>query len=372
MFKKVFGDKENTNPIRILLKCILDIDAKEIEILNPEVIGSSYYDKRTIVDLIVKLEDGTKIGIEMNTNVNKYLIDRNIFYMFKIMSSDMKKGSLYSSLNKHIQINIDCEGKHIKPIERYSLMERENYKILTDKIEIVRVNLPYYVEKCYNEDAKKLDYKDKFIGIIGIENNNLLKSLTEGDKSMEEIASKVEDFSNDEEIIGAYDAEWHKIETERVVKLANQEEREEINVLRREVEARIQEVEARIQEVEATKQEVEATKQEVEATKQEVEATKQEVEATRKTFIEEGSLSEKKLITLNMLMEVAFSGIPDDSRSRISSISPCSSIVRTRLSMRPYSSARTSSSSANHTGEKRSGISCVFRLCSVMVCPVSR
>ena len=32
MFKKVFGDKENTNPIRILLKCILDIDAKEIEI----------------------------------------------------------------------------------------------------------------------------------------------------------------------------------------------------------------------------------------------------------------------------------------------------------------------------------------------------
>ena len=27
----------------------------------------------------------------MNTNVNKYLIDRNIFYMFKIMSKDMKK-----------------------------------------------------------------------------------------------------------------------------------------------------------------------------------------------------------------------------------------------------------------------------------------
>ena len=90
----------------------------------------------------------------MNTNVNKYLIDRNIFYMFKIMSHDMKKGSLYSSLNKHIQINIDCEGKHIKPIERYSFMEREKHKILTDKIEIVRVNLPYYVEKSYNEDIK--------------------------------------------------------------------------------------------------------------------------------------------------------------------------------------------------------------------------
>ena len=264
MFKKVFGDKENTNPIRILLKCILDIDAKEIEILNPEVIGSSYYDKRTIVDLIVKLEDGTKIGIEMNTNVNKYLIDRNIFYMFKIMSSDMKKGNLYSKLNKHIQINIDCEGKHIKPIERYSLMERERYKILTDKIEIVRVNLPYYVEKCYNVDTDELDYKDKFIGIIGIENKNLLKSLTKGDESMEDIASKVEDFSRDEEILGAYDAEWHKIETERVVKLAFEEEMEE------------------------AKKEVEESKKEVEESKKEVEESKKEVEKLKQSYIEIG------------------------------------------------------------------------------------
>ena len=45
---------------------------------------------------------------------------------------------------------------------------------------------------------------------------------------MEDIASKVEDFSSDEEILGAYDAEWHKIETERVVKLAAQEELEEL------------------------------------------------------------------------------------------------------------------------------------------------
>ena len=254
MFKKVFGDKENTKPIKILLKCILDIEAKEIEVLNPEVIGSSYYNKRTIVDLIVKLEDGTKIGIEMNTNVNKYLIDRNIFYMFKIMSSDMKKGSLYSKLNKHIQINIDCEGKHIKPIERYSLMEREKHKILTDKIEIVRVNLPYYVEKCYNEDARKLDYKDKFIGIIGIENKNLLKSLTKGDESMEDIASRVEDFSNDEEILGAYDAEWHKIETERVVRLADQELKEEIKQLQKEYEQTKNEVEDMQKELEEQKQ----------------------------------------------------------------------------------------------------------------------
>ena len=41
---------------------------------------------------------------------------------------------------------------------------------------------------------------------------------------MEEILKKVEDFSGDEEILGAYDAEWHKMETERVVRLVNKEE----------------------------------------------------------------------------------------------------------------------------------------------------
>ena len=44
---------------------------------------------------------------------------------------------------------------------------------------------------------------------------------------MEEILKKVEDFSEDEEILGAYDAEWHKQETERVVRLAALEEAEE-------------------------------------------------------------------------------------------------------------------------------------------------
>ncbi|MBQ9072457.1 MAG: PD-(D/E)XK nuclease family transposase, partial [Bacilli bacterium] len=110
MFKKVFGNPDDLKPLRKLLECILGINPKDITILNSEIIGSSYNDKRTTVDLIVEIEDGTKIGIEMNTNVNRYLINRNLFYMFKIMSKDMKKGMLYNKLNKHIQINFDCEG----------------------------------------------------------------------------------------------------------------------------------------------------------------------------------------------------------------------------------------------------------------------
>ena len=57
---------------------------------------------------------------------------------------------------------------------------------------------------------RKLDYKDRFIGLIGAEDIKLAKSITAGDESMEAIMKKMEDFSVNEEILGAYDAEEHR------------------------------------------------------------------------------------------------------------------------------------------------------------------
>ena len=99
------------------------------------------------------------------------------------------------------------------------MLEEETGEILTDRIEIVRVDLPYYVKKCYNKDVSKLDYKDKFIGLIGIEDKRLAENITRGDAGMEDIYKKVEEFSDDEEILGAYDGEWHRQEVERLVML---------------------------------------------------------------------------------------------------------------------------------------------------------
>ena len=224
MFKKVFGNAEDKMPLKKLLDCVLGIKPKEITILNSEIIGSSYYNKGTIVDLIVEIEDGTKIGIEMNTNVNKNLINRNLFYMFKIMVQNRKKGSMYKNLEKHIQINFDCEGYHEEPIMRYMFMEEKTKDILTDKIEIIRIDVPYFVEKCYNEDVKNLDYKDRFIGLIGAEDIELAKTITAGDESMEEIMKKMEDFSVNEEILGAYDAEEHRKFVEESIMEQHREE----------------------------------------------------------------------------------------------------------------------------------------------------
>ena len=46
MFKKVFGDEDNNDSIKYLLKCILGITPQEVIILNNEILSDSYYDKR--------------------------------------------------------------------------------------------------------------------------------------------------------------------------------------------------------------------------------------------------------------------------------------------------------------------------------------
>lgn len=209
MFKKVFGDNKHKDPIKLLLKEILNIEPKEVTILNTELIDRPYRDKRVYVDLIVELEDGTKVGVEINTDVDKEIVNRNFYYMCKNISKDLIPNEDFNELPKHIQINFDFEGKHIKPMMSYKLLNNETKDELTDIIEIIRIDVPYYFNKCYNRgiDIDKLDSLTKFIGLFGVETKDQAKALCEGDSVMEEIYKRIEEYNDDLDLIGVYDYE---------------------------------------------------------------------------------------------------------------------------------------------------------------------
>ena len=127
--------------------------------------------------------------------------------MARIMSRDLKPNEDYSSLKKHIQINFDYEGYHERPIMRYKLREEETGVELSEKMEIIRIDVPYFYKRCYNKDASR---KEKFIGLFNEENKIKAKELIVGDEDMKDIYNKVEEYSDD--IIGLYDVESHKRE----------------------------------------------------------------------------------------------------------------------------------------------------------------
>ena len=210
MVKRIFGNDKDKEPIKKLIKEILNIETDKIKILNSEMIGIPYKDKRIIVDLIVELEDKTIIAIEINTNVDDEIIKRNIYYMCKNISKDLGPNESYTKIKRHIQINFDFEGKHKSGIERYTLYDKNIKKELSDVIEIIRIDVPYYTKKCYTNNIENLDSLTKFIGLFGVKTREEAKRLCEGDECMEKIYKKIDELNEDEDVIGAYDYELDK------------------------------------------------------------------------------------------------------------------------------------------------------------------
>ena len=210
MAKRIFGDEKNKSEIKYFLKQIINVDAKDIKVLNNEIIDRPYVDKKYTVDLLVEIEGKEVIGVEINSEVSNKLISRNLRYMCRVMSEDIKPKEDYSKLKKHIQINLDLEGHHTLPIMRYKLRDEETNEILCEDMEIIRIDIPYYYKRCYNKDANELE---KLMGLIYEEDKNKAKILVGGNKDMEDIYDKI--LENSENIIGLYDKESHDKETRK-------------------------------------------------------------------------------------------------------------------------------------------------------------
>ena len=111
VFQKLFGMKNHKNILISFLNSILNLKGKnaikdvefEEKHLDVSLIAS---EKLSILDLHVTTETGINVNVEIQL-INQYnMIKRTIFYMSKILLSQLKKGEEYSSLNRTVTINI--------------------------------------------------------------------------------------------------------------------------------------------------------------------------------------------------------------------------------------------------------------------------
>jgi predicted transposase/invertase (TIGR01784 family) len=151
VFQKLFGMKINKNILISFLNSILNLSGensiKEVEFeeknLDVSLIAS---EKLSILDLHVTTEKDMHVNVEIQL-VNQYnMIKRTIFYMSKMLLSQLKKGEDYSDLNRTVTINIlnfnYLEGE--KFIKCYSLFEKDTKMLLTDLLEIIFIELPKF------------------------------------------------------------------------------------------------------------------------------------------------------------------------------------------------------------------------------------
>lgn len=73
---------------------------------NPFLLRHRRWQKQGILDVAVRLHDGTKIDIEMQVKAQKYWTKRNLFYLAKMYADTLWAGADYGRLKKCITISI--------------------------------------------------------------------------------------------------------------------------------------------------------------------------------------------------------------------------------------------------------------------------
>lgn len=100
---------ENSEVRRGFIAALLKVQPEEIEesTLLPTTLQRDYGDdKLGILDILVQLEDGTQIDMEMQVAYYEYWDARVLFYLSKVFTGQLKKGDPYDRLKKCIHVSI--------------------------------------------------------------------------------------------------------------------------------------------------------------------------------------------------------------------------------------------------------------------------
>ena len=146
LFKLLLGSEENKACLQDFLECVLDIPTgmiTDLELLDKELTKDEITDKTGILDIKLRLKDGTTIDIEIQNSWSAEFIPRTLFYWSKMYIEGFKEGESYTSLTCCIAINLISQGfKLNREIHSaYSILEQKNYQPLTDSLEIHFLNL---------------------------------------------------------------------------------------------------------------------------------------------------------------------------------------------------------------------------------------
>ena len=146
LFKLLLGAEENKVCLQDFLECVLDIPADMItglELLDKELAKDSITDKTGILDVKLRLKDGTIIDIEIQNNWSAEFIPRTLFYWAKMYLEGFQEGQSYTSLTRCITINLISQGFKLNSEvhSAYSIQEQKSHQSLTDLLEIHFLNL---------------------------------------------------------------------------------------------------------------------------------------------------------------------------------------------------------------------------------------
>ena len=122
--------------LKYFISDILDIPIEKIRSLklrNTNLWRRYKYQKQGIVDVLLELNDDTKINIELQIRTVKHWDKRQLFYMGKLLTEELSAGEDYEQMKKCITISIlDFNLTWDNNYHRKYLLREENGELFSD------------------------------------------------------------------------------------------------------------------------------------------------------------------------------------------------------------------------------------------------
>ncbi|MCD7800159.1 MAG: Rpn family recombination-promoting nuclease/putative transposase, partial [Ruminococcus sp.] len=202
VFKKIFGDANNSDLLISLLCAILKISPnsiKHIEIIDNEIVPDVLNKKFSRLDLLLQIEN-EYINIEIQVDNYGNYKERTLYYWSKVYSEQLGKGEDYNKLKDTIAINIidfnlfDFKKSH----SSFAIYESEEHIKLTNKLRIDFLELNK--AKKYKTDIQLQEWLD-FLNVSNEEELSMLEKTTTNPEIMKKAITVVRQMSADEKFL---------------------------------------------------------------------------------------------------------------------------------------------------------------------------
>ena len=134
-FRKVFKNKTILKGFLMALLELEENDIVDIEVTDPFEEGEDMYEKESILDIKVHMNNDIKINIEMQNRYQDYWSERSVFYNCRMFTGKFYRGMDYNALEPCIHVGIlnftqmKSRGYH----HRVLLMDDRTHEIYSGK-----------------------------------------------------------------------------------------------------------------------------------------------------------------------------------------------------------------------------------------------
>ena len=177
----------------IISLCKLNIECNNYNLINNEITTFYEDDKLMVTDLIYQLNDKIFLNIELNTSKSKYLMYKNLLYIYKILLSNQNKGKKYKDVTV-IQVNFDLYSfKNMDKVKNViKVMNKDNLKEYLNTFTIFHLEL----DKAWNNEYNVSEEGIRFLRMLSSRSKILNKYLARDNLFLKKVAKFMEEYSN--------------------------------------------------------------------------------------------------------------------------------------------------------------------------------